>query len=139
MSIFSEWRNGKIGWAEATKQAAAYMAAFVNHSPALKALTDAEVVIFKQAASNAISIVDTAAAPLINTAAAAINTAAVGLFTAYVGPVGSAVLTPATADAVNLARDALIAEIHAAALQFKADLAAGASTAVTPAAPPLAA
>lgn len=128
MSIFSEWRNGKIGWAEAAKQGAAYLGAFVNHSPVLQALAQTEVAIFKQAASNAIAMVDTAAAPLINTSAAVINAETKTLLSAYLGP-AAVMLTPAVSDAINVARDALIAEVHAAALAFKADLA------VMPAAP----
>jgi hypothetical protein len=123
MSIFSQWRNGVIGWPEAAKQGVAYIQAFVNKSPALQTVAAAEVAVFKQAASNAIAMADTAAAPLINTSAAVVSAEMKTLLTAYLGPVGAVVLTPATSDAINLARDALIAEIHAVALQFKADLA----------------
>jgi hypothetical protein len=129
MSIFSEWRNGKLTWEQAASQAAAYVAAFVNHSPAVKALVDAEVVVFKQAASNAIAMVDTAAPPLINASAVVVANETRALLTAYVGPIGAVAISPAAIDAINIGRDALIAEIHAAALQFKADCAADPPTA----------
>lgn len=133
MSIFSQWRNGSIGWAEATKQAGAYISAFASKSPVLQALAQTEVAIFKQAASNAIAMVDTAAAPLINSSAAIINAETKALLTAYLGPVGAVILTPATTDAINVARDALIAEVHAAALAFKADLAVQPASPAAPA------
>jgi hypothetical protein len=126
MSIFSAWRNGKIGWPQAVIQAEAYVGAFINHTPAVKALIDDEVTVFKQAASNAIAMIDSAAPGVIDASATVVANEAKVLLTAYIGVPGEVIVGPGILDAVNIARDTLIAEVHAAALQFKADLAAAA-------------
>jgi len=132
MSILSQLRDHKITFAEAAKEVEDWAASLIARSPAAaqQAIT-AVVSDVKQAASDALSVGDTLAGPLINSAADAAGSAFSAAASAYLGPFGG-VVTPAALDAIDRIRDGVKAELDTLALQLKSQLAAAAPTTTAP-------
>lgn len=132
MSILSELRSGRIDFAQAETEVVQWGEGLIAKSPpAVHAAITAAVADVKQAASDAITIGDTLAGPLIDSAADTVGTAFAGAATAYLGPFGAAV-TPAALDAIDKIRDGLKAELDTLALQMKSQLASAAPAVAAP-------
>ena len=126
MSILSQLRSGKITFSQAVQQVEQWVAGLIAKSPpAIHDAINAIASDVKRAASDAITIGDSLAGPLINTAADTVGTAFVTAATAYLGPFGG-VVTPAGLDAIDRIRDGVKAELDTLALQMKAQLAGAA-------------
>jgi hypothetical protein len=122
MSILTDLLHKKITWQTAVTQIEAWGAKLVAGNPILQATAGAVMSDLKQAASDAITLADTAAGPLIATGAEAVNVAFAAAAKAYLGPFG-AVVSPAAHDAIDRIAAGLKAEIDMAAAQMKAGLA----------------
>jgi hypothetical protein len=123
MSILSQLRDHKITFAEAAKEVEDWAANLVSKSPpAVHQAIGSLVADVKQAASDALSVGDTLAGPLINTAADAAGSAFSAAASAYLGPFGG-VVTPAALDAIDRIRDGVKAELDTLALELKSQLA----------------
>jgi hypothetical protein len=123
MSIISQLLKGQITWTQAETEIDSWVKAlFEKTPPAVQAALTAAVNDVKQGASDAISLADTLAGPIIDTAASAAGAAFTTAINSYLGPAG-AVVTPVGIDAIDKVRDGIIAELNTLALQAKAALA----------------
>lgn len=124
MSILTELLRGKIKWPEAKAKADGWLAATTaKASPEVKAGLEELTADVKQAASDAIALASTAAAPIILVAGEAVEQAALAAMKAYLGPI-AVPLTPMTSDAINRIEQALIQQVKEAGLRMRAELAA---------------
>jgi hypothetical protein len=123
MSIISQLLAGKITWTQAVTEIDSWAEGlFAKTSPEFHTAIAAAVTDVKQGASDAISLADTLAGPLITTAAAAAGTAFTVAVNTYLGPAASAAVSPSAVDAIDKIRDGVIAELNTLALQAKAAL-----------------
>lgn len=123
MSILTQLLEKKITWETAKTQIEGWVTQVSAHMPNEgQAVLGQVLVDAKQAASDAISLADTMAGPLLATGAEAVNAAFDVAAKAYLGPLGP-VVSPAAHDAIDRIRDGLKAELDAAALALKAQLA----------------
>ena len=133
MSILSDLLEGKITFAQAVTEGETWFGKLLTNSPpSVQAGVAQAESDFKQAASNAVALADTAVAPLLATATVAVNTAVNGALVAATGG-AAAPLTPLVDAGIDSIINALHAEIDAVAAQFRASLGA-ATPSPTPAA-----
>lgn len=124
MSILTQLLERKITWEQAKAQIEGDVSKISNMLPPESAAVMGVVLAdAKQAASNAIDLADSMAAPLLATGALAVGAAFDVAAKAYLGPLGP-IVSPAAHDAIDRIRDGLKAEIDASALALKAQLAA---------------
>jgi hypothetical protein len=123
LSIFTDLIQGKIDFHTAAAEAESWAEHLVNADPHTSAVANALVSEIKQSASDAITIGDTALAPVIMTAAGAIAVALeAALATATRGI--STPFNPIISAGIDTIASALQAEITVWSLQAKAALAA---------------
>ncbi len=136
MSILSTIRAGLAKFHDAaTAIEHTAEAVYAKLPAAFHPAVDAVVSDIKQAASDAVTAADKAEGPAITSAATLVESAAEAALTRYLGNPAEQMLSGPLSDAVDRVRDALIAELHLVALNFKAKLAtpiAGASTEAGP-------
>ncbi|MFI4974028.1 MAG: hypothetical protein ACHP84_05780 [Caulobacterales bacterium] len=126
MSLLSEIRAGGTTLENGLKKIEAWGESILAKAPAsVQAAVRGAVADVKHAASDAVTVADTLAGPLISGAADTIGTAFATAASAYLGPFGS-VVTPAALDAIDRIRDGIKAELDTLALELKAQLAGAA-------------
>lgn len=124
MSLLSQLMSHQIGWAEAKSRIEAWFAGIASKLPdALKPAVAAAESGLKQAASDAVSMADQAAAAHLIQFADLAGTWFANAASAYLGPVAAGALTPAIHDALDKLAAGAKSEIDALAAQLKADLA----------------
>ncbi len=121
MSILSDLFRGKITWDTAKTEIESWATKTESQIPGATELAGAVTADLKQAASDAISMADTLAGPLLATGADAVSAAFTTAATAYLGPFG-AVVSPAAHDAIAKIRDGLKAALDAEAAALIASL-----------------
>lgn len=122
MSILSQLFEGKITFDQAISSSTQWFDTLLAKAPtSVQAGVGAASSDFKQAASNAVALADTALGPLLATATIAVNAAANGALTAAMGGLG-APLTPLVDAGIDSIINALHAEVDAVASQFRAQL-----------------
>lgn len=133
MSILSDLLNRKITFSQAATQIESWGVSIVRNlanDPTVIATTGAVVSDLKQAASDALSIADNFAGPILASEAAMIEASADAVFKAYFGPY-AVIASKATHDSVDRIAAGLAALIHSKALEYKASM----QSSVTPGAP----
>jgi ubiquinone biosynthesis protein UbiJ len=124
MSILSQIMSRQIGWTEAKTRIEAWFAGIAAKlGDAAKPAVAAAEADLKQAASNAISLADQAAAPHLAEFADMAGAWFANAVSAYLGPVAAGALTPAIHDALDTLAAGAKAELDALAAQLKAELA----------------
>jgi ubiquinone biosynthesis protein UbiJ len=124
MSVLSQLLCRQIGWSEAKVRIEAWFAGIAARLPdALKPAAAAAESELKQAASNAVSLADQAAAPHLVQFADMAGAWFANAAAAYLGPVAAGALTPAIHDALDTLAAGAKAELDALAAQLKAELA----------------
>lgn len=122
MSILTELLRKKITWDQAKTKIETWISQVSSGLPATAQAALGEVLTdAKQAASDAITLADTMAGPLLADGADAVEAAFDVAAKAYLGPLGT-LITPAVHDSIDRIRDGLKAAIDAKALQLKATL-----------------
>lgn len=131
MSIISDLIEKKITFSQAVAKGEAWFSNLLNNAPTpVKAGVGQALSDFKQAASDAITMGDTALGPIAAAFTVTVNTAANAALTAAIGPEATT-LTPAVDAGIASMVNAAHAEIDAVANELRAKLAAP----VAPAAP----
>ena len=122
MSILSQLFSGKITFSQAITEGQQWFDAILAKSPAAVQSDVAQGLSdFKQAASNAVALADTALGPILAVGTTAVEAAANTALTAATG--GLAVpLTPIMDSGITQVVNALHAEIDAVAAQVRAKL-----------------
>lgn len=123
MSIFSQLINGKLTFSQAVTQGEAWFSTLLAKAPpGVQADVANGLSSFKQAASNAIAIADTALGPILATATLAVEAAAnTALDSATAG--AAVPLNPAVDAGISSVINALHAELDATAAKYRAQLA----------------
>ena len=122
MSILSQLFNGKIDFSQAVAQGEQWFSTILSKAPAAvqsdvaTALSD-----FKQAASDAVSLADTALGPILLVGTTAVEVAANTALTAAIGGTANA-LTPAIDAGITSVSNSLKAAIDAEAAQLRAKI-----------------
>lgn len=130
MSILTDLLQKKISFSQAVSQGEAWFSSILTHAPsAVQSDVAAGLSDFKQAASDAVALADTALGPILVVGTTTVEAAANTAITAAVGPALSAALTPAVDAGITSVTNALHAEIDAVAAQIRSKL-------VTPVATP---
>ena len=124
MSILSQLMSRQIGWTEAKTRIEAWFSSITTRlGDAARPAVSAAETDLKQAASDAISLADQAAAPHLIEFADMAGAWFASAASAYLGPVASGALTPAIHDALDTLAAGAKAELDALAAQLKAELA----------------
>lgn len=124
MSILSDLLHKRITFAQAAQQIETWGVQTVKgllNDPSVVSTTGAVISDLKQAASDALSLGDTLAGPIIAAEAAAIEAAADAVFKSYFGPYAP-IASKAAHDGVDRIAAGLAALIHSKALEFKASM-----------------
>lgn len=123
MSIFSQLLSGKLTFTQAVAQGEQWFSTLLaKASPTAQADVAQGLSDFKQAASNAIGLADTALGPILATATVAIESAATtALDSATAG--AATPLNPIVDAGVGQVINALHAELDAVAAKYRAQLA----------------
>jgi hypothetical protein len=130
MSILSDLFNKKITFNQAATEGATWFSAILTHAPAaVQADVASGLSDFKQAASDAAGLADTALGSILSTGTLAVEAAANAAINSALGPFGG-VLTPVVDAGITSVTNALHAEIDAVAAQVRAKI-------VTPAPAPV--
>lgn len=120
MAILNQLLEKKITFNQAVAKSEAWFAALVGKNPAIKADADAALSDFKQAASNAVGLADTAIGPILALGTNTVEASAQAALLAIVGPVAAAELTPGVDATITMAADTLKAAIDSVATNFRA-------------------
>lgn len=124
MSILTDLLSKKITFSQAVTEGESWFSTILGKSPiAVQADVAQGLSDFKQAASNAVALADTALGPILAVGTTAIETAANTALMAATGG-AAAPLTPIMDSGIGQVVAALHAEIDAVAAQFRAKLAA---------------
>jgi hypothetical protein len=123
MSILSDVLNHKITFSQAASEAVAWGEKLIAHDPKLTQAVAVVVSDAKQAASNAVALAGSALGQIILPGSVAVEAAANAAIVSAIGPLAAAALTPAADNAIETIAAALKAEIDAAVLSAKAQLA----------------
>lgn len=122
MSITSQLFKKQITFNQAVSEFGQWLSHLIPHDPSVSAASAAILSDFKQAASNAVDMADTAIgsylAPTVDTVGSAFES-----FLAKATGGASVPLNPLITDGIDRAEAALIAEIKAVSLKVKASLA----------------
>lgn len=124
MSILNDLLKKRITFNQAAVQIEQWAAQVVRNllsDPTVVATTGAVLSDLKQAASDALSLGDSLAGPIIAAEAAAIEGAADAVFKAYFGP-AAPIASKATHDSVDRIAAGMTALIHIKVLQYKASM-----------------
>lgn len=124
MSILSDLLNRKITFSQAATQIESWGVSIVRNlanDPTVIATTGAVVSDLKQAASDALSIADNFAGPILASEAAMIEASADAVFKAYFGPF-SPIASKAMHDSVDRLAMGLKALIDAKTAEYKASM-----------------
>lgn len=133
MSILSDLLHKRISFSQAAQQIETWGVQTVKgllNDPAVVSTTGAVISDLKQAASDALSLGDTLAGPIIAAEAGTIEASADAVFKAYFGPY-AVIASKATHDSVDRIAAGLAALIHSKALEYKASM----QSSVAPGAP----
>ncbi|HEY7852936.1 MAG TPA: hypothetical protein VIB82_08160 [Caulobacteraceae bacterium] len=119
MSILSQLAEGKISFSQAASEAEAWFAKLVANAPA-PVQADIKLVEtnFKQVASDALGLADTAMGPILSVATVSVEAAANTALTAA----GVIALCPAADAAISNIEAALKAQVDATVAQWRANL-----------------
>lgn len=124
MSILNDLLKKRITFGQAATQIEAWGAQVVHNllsDPTVVATTGAVLSDLKQAASDALSLGDSLAGPIIAAEAQAIEAAADAVFKAYFGQLAP-FASKATHDSVDRIAAGLTALIHVKVLEYKASM-----------------
>lgn len=121
MSILSQLLDGKITFSQAVAQGEQWFSTLLAKAPTgVQQDVAAGLSNFKQAASNAVALADTAMGGIISVGSIAVADAANIAITKIVGPANATELTPGVDATITQAANALKAEIDAVAAQIRA-------------------
>ena len=120
MSILSQLFAGKITFNQGVSEGEQWFSTILSKAPA-SVQSDVAVGLssFKQAASNAVALADTAIGPIRATGVTIVESAANTALTAAIGP-AAGLITPAIDAGIIAVTSALKAEIDAVEAQFRA-------------------
>lgn len=123
MSILSDLMSKRITFSQAAAEVVQWGEKLIASDPTLTNAVGVVVSDAKQAASNAVALAGGALAQVILPGAAAVEAATNAAILKAIGPLGAAALTPGVDNAIETVAAALKAEIDAAVLNAKAQLA----------------
>lgn len=132
MSILSQLFEGKITFDQAVLAGGQWFSTLLTKAPtSVQQDVSQGLSDFKQAASNAVALADTALGPILAVGTVAVNTAVNGALTSATGGAATG-LTPMVDAGIDSVINAFHAEIDAVAAQFRASL-VGSTTVTVPA------
>lgn len=123
MSILTDLLSKKITFSQAASEVVQWGEKLIASDPTITNAVGVVVSDAKQAASNAVAIAGGALAQVILPGSVAVEAATNAAILKAVGPLGAGLLTPAVDNAIETVANALKAEIDAAVLNAKAQLA----------------
>lgn len=123
MSILSDLLNGKITFGQAVTEGGQWFSAILAKAPPeVQSDVAAGLSDFKQAASNAVMLADTALGPILAVGTVAVESAANVALTSIAGPAVAGQISPGLDAALSQGAAALKAEIDAVAAQVRAKI-----------------
>ena len=123
MSILSQLFAGKISFNQAVAQGEQWFSTLLSKAPpAVQTAASQGLSDFKQAASNAVALADTALGPIMAVGVTAIEAAANTALASAFGAPAAMVLTPGVDAGIAAVARGLHAEIDAVAAQFRAGI-----------------
>lgn len=121
MSILSQLFAGKITFNQAVAQGEQWFSTLLTKAPTVVQSDVAQGLSdFKQAASNAVALADTALGPIMAIGTTAVEAAATTALTTAFGAPAAMALTPGIDAGITAVANGLHAEIDAVAAQFRA-------------------
>jgi hypothetical protein len=123
MSILSQLLTGKMTFSQAVSQSEAWFSTLISKAPpAVQVAAASALSDFKQAASDAVTMADTALGPILSVGVLAIEGATTTALVAAVGPASGTELSAVVDAGITAIANGFHAQVDAEVAQFRASI-----------------